>query len=1383
MRGDSEKTSVVSSRLSTRTRWAALLLVLWFGLCAPGWAQIAFRSATSAGAPSGVPIALRGVGGVGFNQGAVSSVYGLSLPAGLQIGDLMLLVVEARSSTALSVPNGWSVLLNATSGSTNRAAVFYRVATASETVPSVTNGGSNSILARIVAFSGVDPNSPIDASSMTNSGADDTTEAAAVTTSTPNAMLVFTTHVANDFSSASLPGSAWTQGFLNYSTSGSDTGIAAQYALQSTAGSSGALTSTRSKSGQAFGGLIALRPMVSGTLNLAVPAGTAAGDVMVANVSVRPHTTPIVPPGGWTLLRETVQSQGAPESVRMATYISVADASEPAAYAWNFGASHSGATGAVASFSGVDSQTPVDVESGNTTASGIVQQVDGINTTLAGTMLVSAFAMPSAIVGWYPPGGMTEVADVASRSRPASDGISLEMNYELRSAVGATGARAATADASGADTGAGAAHLLALKPYVAPPCLPPSNWPAGLAVSCQCDNFSRTSLNPSTIFGSNWLVSSSDGLNNPPYINSGRLRLTERTAENAKAATVPGIFPAAGNYISVEFRHYAYNGSGADGIAVTLSDYSVPPQPGAFGGSLGYAQKSNPGSDCATPGGCPGFAGGWIGVALDEYGNYQAASEGRSGGAGSFPDSVAVRGSGSGMTGYRWLKGTVSLNPAIDNAASASPAPGNLYQVIVDARQNTGASGAAYVAVNRDAGSGYASLLAPFDAFATATALGFTQAPVPANWQISFTGSTGGSVNIHEIGALKICAQTMVPPSGGVLGGFNAIDEAYSRSTVNALQGHLYTKLVGTAFKLDVAALNSSNTDILSTYAIAGNKTVSVQLIDDSAGGSCNASATACAACSKPVVSSQNLTFTAADTGFKTSGDFSVNAAYSRLIARISDGTTTGCSVDAFAVRPTAFSSVTSTASNAALTGLPSFKAGTTPFSLSVTANAAGYVGTPKINAAAMRSTAAGWVVGALAPTVFPAAISSVASASSFIYGEVGNFGFLGYNPTSDLSSPRGIFDDSWTVVDQGAQNDCVAGSYSNTKDASGKYGCLFGLSANSALFGRFVPDHFARVSGAIGQFCSPGTSNFSYMGQPALSVAYVLQALSGSNALLANYDNTTLNYPVGVPTLVAEDQMAANQGCDLASRIGGLVQGSWKNGVFDVFSPSASFSRPAVPVALDAGTPASCAATRASAGGPFWLLDIGVSMSDLDGAIITSPVLDMNPGTSGVCSGSGCTASRIGRTGQVYGRLSMGNTYGSELLPLPIPLTAQIWNPGGFYTVNLSDGCTTFNASSIILNNWSQYLAACETQLSPAGAIVLSNGVAPLRLTSPGGGNGGSVNLSLNVGSVPSGTSCIAATASAATAAARPWFGANPTGRATFGVYKTPLIYRRENF
>jgi MSHA biogenesis protein MshQ len=99
-------------------------------------------------------------------------------------------------------------------------------------------------------------------------------------------------------------------------------------------------------------------------------------------------------------------------------------------------------------------------------------------------------------------------------------------------------------------------------------CLPPANAPGG--VTCQCDRFGRANLNPSTIFNANWLLSTSSGAFGIPQItNPGYLRLTDNTGNNSSAATVPGIFPAAGNWVSVEFQNYAYNGSGADGIAVT----------------------------------------------------------------------------------------------------------------------------------------------------------------------------------------------------------------------------------------------------------------------------------------------------------------------------------------------------------------------------------------------------------------------------------------------------------------------------------------------------------------------------------------------------------------------------------------------------------------------------------------------------------------------------------------------------------------------------------------------------------------------------------------------------------------------------------------------
>lgn len=969
-------------------------------------------------------------------------------------------------------------------------------------------------------------------------------------------------------------------------------------------------------------------------------------------------------------------------------------------------------------------------------------------------------------------------------------------------------------------------------------CSPPPNIPSGVTVSCQCDVFGRASLNPSTIFGANWVVSKSDSTAVVPYINGGTglLRLTEATGSNAKAATVPGIFPAAGNYISVEFQQYAYGGNGADGIAVTLSDYSVPAVPGAFGGSLGFAQKSNPGSDCTTPGGCPGFAGGWLGVALDEYGNYSAATEGRVLGAGASAQSVGVRGPGTGQNGYRWMGGALGVGN-VANSASSSPAPGNMYQIVVDARDSINKKILVYV--NRDTsaqdGTNYANLFGGADGFNAYTEAKYAldqnwiSALIPKNWQISFTGSTGGANNIHEIGSLRICAQSIVPPSGGAAGSFNAIDDAYgmppSVAVQNYLAGHIYAKLVGTPFKLNVAAL--SNSQVLTTYAASSSKTVTVKLVDNSDGltdatkdctQSCTATCTGKAAVSN---GTQTLTFAsgAADSGQKQSPNFTINSAYQKLVAIISDGTTTACSTDSFSVRPLSIASVASgNAINTGTSGTPVFKAGSDQFSLTATTTGvagspSGYAGLIAIDNAAVLAIGTGAVAGAVSGT-FSAAIpdtpSSSATGAAFTYSEVGLFSLLGYDPTTlaDATKTRGAYDDTWTNVDQGTKNDCVVGSYSNVKDANGKFGCNFGLLPNTTKFGRFAPDHFALLPGAsVGQFCSSATKNFSYMGQPTLDIVYTLEARNSASVKTSNYDAGLSS--VTAPVLVAEDQASINQGCDLASRISGVAAASWTAGTYAVkatAAPYATFSRPATPVALDATTAATCSATQTNAGGPFWLLDIGVKMIDADGGVITEvlplpilptlppPALDMNASTTGTCSGSGCNAHRIGTTGALYGRLQLGNAYGSELLDLPVPLEAQFWNPGGSWATNRYDGCTTLPPSAISMSAYTQNLAACETRFSPTGAVTLSSGKAPLVLTRPGVDtvavppvpNTGSVLLILNIGSaaVAGAKTCLSATESSATFADLPWFGStNPAGKATFGAFKTPLIYRRENY
>ncbi len=955
----------------------------------------------------------------------------------------------------------------------------------------------------------------------------------------------------------------------------------------------------------------------------------------------------------------------------------------------------------------------------------------------------------------------------------------------------------------------------------AAPCNPPSNIPAGVAVSCVCDNFNRASLNPSTIFGQNWITSISDSTGiQPSIVASNVLRLTNNTGNNAKAATVPAAFPAAGNYISVEFLHYAYNGTGADGIAVTLSDYNVPAVPGAYGGSLGYAQQTA----------INGFAGGWIGVALDEYGNYQNPTEGRQGGPGFRVESVGVRGSGSGTTGYRWLQGTAAnLSPPID-ITGTTRGPGYRYQIVVDARNAGAATPATQVVVNRDTtgvGDSYTALIPSFDAFARALALypGNPQAAVPANWQISFTGSTGGSNNIHEIDSLRICAQTVVPPSGGVASGFAVIDEAYGTPAIavqNYLTGRIYTKLAGTPFKLNVAAIN--NNQIQTGYVLSGTKNVNVKLVDNSDvacvlnSSQANYCSAACQAKTAVAGGTQTLSFATSNAGQKQSADFTIPDAWSNLVALVSDGTTVNangvwaCSTDAFAVRPLNFNTLSSTANNAALTGTPALRAGSDSFSMTVATATAGYAGAaavPTINPTAMTANVAGWTVGSIAPGSFPAATASSSTGNTFTYSEVGHFRFLGYDPASNTTSLRGIHDSTWTAVDQGTQVDCIAGSYANTRDTSGtfasntnygKYGCLFGITANSALFGRFIPDHFTLTTGSVTPSCTGTTRNFTYMGQPRLGVAYRLEARNAADGVTQNYDAGRM--PGVVPELVAEDQTAANQGCHLNPRLAGAPTASWVAGVYNASTISASFTRPTntPPTNLDTSSPAACATSRLQAAGPFWGLDIGVLVNE---GTATMAAADMDANTSGTCSGAGCTARRLGSTGAVLGRLNLLNAYGSDALPLLVPVRAEYWN-GTTWQLNTDDRCTTLAASNLAVGNVApasgSSLNVTSASLALSPAATMTGGLTNFRIN-PSVKGAGSVDLVLNLGTgTDSNTDWCGSwnpgspVASTGTTPSPDlsfllgnWCGSNadraPAARIRFGSPKAPFIYLRERY
>lgn len=256
------------------------------------------------------------------------------------------------------------------------------------------------------------------------------------------------------------------------------------------------------------------------------------------------------------------------------------------------------------------------------------------------------------------------------------------------------------------------------------------------SLTCFNDSFSSGSLS------SDWVVKTSSGSFTPSIV-SGRLRLTQAVGNQATSTTYQRLFPAANNLVTISFNHYAYGGNGADGMAVVLSDATVTPQPGAFGGPLGYGFKP----------GIPGFAGGWLGIGFDEFGNY--SGEGGATNVGQRRQAVAIRGSGSGTSGYNYLRGTCNngttntstscLSPAVDGNGSAN----HKYQLTIDSR----VTGQSMVKIQRDTGSGYVTLI---DSFNAQSQGGQTQ--VPSDFLLSLTGSTGGSTNVHELDNVQICA-------------------------------------------------------------------------------------------------------------------------------------------------------------------------------------------------------------------------------------------------------------------------------------------------------------------------------------------------------------------------------------------------------------------------------------------------------------------------------------------------------------------------------------------------------------------------------------------------------------------------------------------------
>ncbi len=243
----------------------------------------------------------------------------------------------------------------------------------------------------------------------------------------------------------------------------------------------------------------------------------------------------------------------------------------------------------------------------------------------------------------------------------------------------------------------------------------------------------------------------------------GYLRLTSNINNQTGFARNTTAFPTA-NGLSISFDYFTYGGSGADGLAFYLYDASVNPFTiGGFGGSLGYAQNNTN----------PGISKAFLGLGIDEFGNFSNPTAGRQGGPGQRASSVALRGDGNGnaaiSSNYEYLSGIQTT----DAVAMTNAGAGNIFQIAggIDGRLyeansalSPGYRRAKIDLVPHSSGSGFNVNVWITEGNSSGVIvhhlikdyLYVPTNPVPEFLSYGFSAGTGGKNNFHEVRNLQI---------------------------------------------------------------------------------------------------------------------------------------------------------------------------------------------------------------------------------------------------------------------------------------------------------------------------------------------------------------------------------------------------------------------------------------------------------------------------------------------------------------------------------------------------------------------------------------------------------------------------------------------------
>lgn len=303
----------------------------------------------------------------------------------------------------------------------------------------------------------------------------------------------------------------------------------------------------------------------------------------------------------------------------------------------------------------------------------------------------------------------------------------------------------------------------------------------------------------------------------------GYLRLTDASNDQAGAVLYNNALPA-NQGLDVTFDQWQYGSTTpanpADGISFFLANGDgALTHPGAFGGSLGYAQKLPDDDPTATF--LPGVDRGYLGVGLDVLGNYFGDWEHRGNGCptrspagtafrvpGPGANMVTVRGPGDGIEGYCFLTATTS------NFSTTAPWPSTLpgtLQGPLTALPPGATPAQAETALEPSRRRVHVELTPTPDPVLTVSVdfndgTGSHQVlstpapqPVPATYKFGFAASTGLFTDVHLIRNVVVSSNQPLPQLNLV------------KQVRQPLPGDL---VAGTRVPYDFVVTNSGATDI-----------------------------------------------------------------------------------------------------------------------------------------------------------------------------------------------------------------------------------------------------------------------------------------------------------------------------------------------------------------------------------------------------------------------------------------------------------------------------------------------------------------------------------------------------------------------------------------